>query len=265
MKHLLLFIFIISVSLNFTACTPESDSNNKSTSTDSEGGDGEDNTNDGVGNSGNGTGNQSAGNCTGTSSDGTGAGQPLAKFNLFLAGHQTWVPGSYSNPLQSDTMPTIRDASLFFQTDSKLVIRFKVNPQPYPTAGEEYCYGRETGQASDPYPYQKLRFRIYLRDVLCDTPNPSDPTQCDSGFYLGDKYAMQLIEPISVNSCSPKINIGALRNSSQYGTVIEVDDVKADSTCQANDTFCPAEKIVRRASCWHMTLQVATDFTQNFK
>jgi hypothetical protein len=207
-------------------------------------------------------------NCTGTEADGQGDGLPIHHLDLMLAGHQTWAPrtydGTYTHPLSRATMPTVEEASYMFQSDSRLRIRFKVLSQPYPTAGEEYCYGRSTGQASDPYVYTKLRFRIKLRDVICNQVNSEDPSKCDS-YGLGTAYRYQYIEPIDVGTCSNVIELGNLRNSTQWGTVIEVDDVKSDSTCQANDTYCPAEKIVRAASCWHMKLQIVTDYTQNFK
>lgn len=204
-------------------------------------------------------------NCTGTTSDGTGDGYAIHSYRMTLAGHQSWMPGNYSDPLQTSTMPKVQEASLVFSSDSKLKIRFKVHSQPYPTAGEVYCYGRETGKASDPYQYTKLRFRLHLRDIICDTPNAQDPTKCDSELRLGERYRTQYIEPISVDYCSSVIDLGSIRNATTFGTAIEVDDVKADSTCQYNSTYCPAEKIVRTASCWDMTLQVVTDYTQDFK
>ena len=145
-----------------------------------------------------------------------------------------------------------------------LKVRLKVHSQPFPTAGEEYCYGRNTGSPADQFSYTKLRFRVHLRDVLCNNPDPVNPNNCLSGFYLSNRYRTQYIDPINVDGCSNPIDLGAIRNQTQFGTIIEVEDVKSDSTCQANGTFCPAEKIVRTASCWRMTLQVVTDFTQDF-
>lgn len=199
-------------------------------------------------------------------SDGTtsGSGGPVHEFNLFLAGRQTWVPGTYSSALAQSTMPTIREAGILFRSDSRLKVRFQVNSQPFPTAGEEYCFGRLTGQASDANRYTQLRFRLTLRDIMCDNPDPNDQTNCLSEFYLGSIYRIIRVSPVSVGSFSPSIDIGSIRNSTQYGTVVQVDDVRADITCQANGTFCPSEQIVRQASCWDMRMQVSTDFTQDF-
>jgi len=204
-------------------------------------------------------------NCTGTSTDGTGEGPPIYKMNLFLAGHQSWVPGNYTDPLALQTNISIVEASKMFQSDARVRVRLRVKSQPYPTAGDIYCLGRQTGRVGDSHPYTKLRFAIHLRDILCEVPDPNDLTKCNSGFYLGTRYRTQFIDPVNVDSCSPIIDIGSLRNQTVYGTTIEVEDVKADSTCQSNETYCPAERIVRAASCWSMDLQVATDYTQDFK
>ncbi len=206
----------------------------------------------------------STSSCTGTTSDGSGDGLSLYHFDMLLAGHQTWVPGTYSNSLASSTMPTIDEASALFQSDSKLDVRFMIKSQPYPTAGEEYCYGRSTGQAADPYVYTKLRFRVALRDILCDNVDPNDSTNCLSNLYLGNPYGYRYIDPVSVDSCSEVISLGSSRNATTFGTTIQVDQVQADSTCQQHGTYCPAEKIVRAASCWRMKLQISTDYTQSF-
>lgn len=198
---------------------------------------------------------------------GTGSGYPIHQFDLMLAGHQAWMPGTYSDPEQQAAMPTIQEASYIFASDTKLQIRFKVNSQPVPTSGETYCYGRKTGSASDPYRYTKLRFRVHLRDIKCDSPSSSNPNSCNSGFYLGNRYRTQYIDPpVNVGSYSPIIDIGSMRNQTQWGTVVEVEDVKSDSDCQYgySEYNCPSEKIVREASCWHMTMQVVTDYTKSF-
>lgn len=268
-KTLPLYLIITLLSLlAFVSCSDSSTSSkssNNSTEDSISNDDSDDNTTTTTNDSNASSSNSS---CTGTESDGQGSGLPIHHLDLMLAGHQSWAPlldaESDSDPLARATMPTVEEASYLFQSDTRLRIRFKVLSQPYPTVGEEYCYGRSTGQASDPYNYTKLRFRVKLRDVVCNQVNSEDPSKCDS-YSLGSAYRYQYIEPVNVGSCSNIIELGNLRNSTQWGTVIEVDDVKSDSTCQANDTYCPAEKIVRAASCWHMKLQIVTDYTQNFK
>ena len=161
-------------------------------------------------------------------------------------------------------MPTIREAGILFRSDSRLRVRFRVNSQPFPISGQEYCFGRATGQASDANRYTQLRFTVNLKDILCDNPDPNDQTNCLSEFRLGTGYQITRVSPVSVGNFSSAIDFGSRRNSTQYGTVVEVTDVRADITCQANGTFCPSEQIVRQASCWDMTMQVSTDFTQTF-
>jgi hypothetical protein len=46
---------------------------------------------------------------------------------------------------------------------TRLRVRFKINDQPFPTAGEKLCWDRSTGQAADQYPYTKLKFRVTLK------------------------------------------------------------------------------------------------------
>ncbi len=255
---------LILLMLSLIACSQEESSSSSSGGggTDTTDTGNTDNTDNGSGTS---SGSSGSSNCTGTTNDGTGDGYAIHQYNMVLAGHQSWMPGTYSSTLAQETMPTLSEASLVFKSDSRLKVRLKVNSQPYPTAGEEYCYGRATGQSADAYNYTKLRFRVHLRDILCDTPDPENSNNCLSGFYLGNRYRTQYIDPVSVDSCSPVIDLGSMRNSTQYGTTIEVEDVKADSACQSIGTYCPAEKIVRAASCWSMTLQIVTDYTQNFK
>lgn len=263
MKKKFIVPLAVMTTLTFTGCLPEQQtvtvSDNTVTVSDGTG------TDTGTG-TGTGTGTSTGSSCTGTSSDGQGDGYSLHYFNLMLAGHQNWVPGTYSNNLATQTMPTIAEAGILFRSDSKLKVRLKVHSQPNPTAGEEYCYGRAVGQGSDTYTYTKLRFQVHLRDIICDNDTePSNPNTCQSGFRLGNPYRTQYVDPVSVDSCSPIMDFGAYRSGSSYGTVVEVNNVQADSDCQLNGDHCPADLIVRAASCWRMTLQLSTDYTQDFK
>lgn len=258
MKKLLFSLFIIfTLSLVLTGCSNEPDTDDGGGGGVVGYGDDDDDDDDDDGNT--------TSTCTGTVADGFGDKPPIFIQDLFLAGHQAWVPGTYTDPLATATMPTVRNAMLMFKSDSRLKVRFKINSQPLPPIGETYCYGRESGPG-DEFAYTKLKFRLSLRDVKCDNPDPGDPYNCLSDFYLSDPYGSQFINaPVDVGSCSNTISLGPLRNQTQYATVVIVDDVKADSTCQANGTFCPAEKIVRTRSCWHMTMQISTDHTQDLQ
>jgi hypothetical protein len=199
--------------------------------------------------------------CSGTTSDGQGPGTPIHHLNLFLAGFQDWFPQVNGDSLAQMTFITPHEASILFSSDSRLRVRFVVKPQPIPPTGQTYCYGRNTGVAIPAY--QKLKFEIYLRDVRCST---GSTTTCSSSNYiLGPRYAGPImVGPVNVNSCSPVIDIGHLRNQNNFGTAIEVAAVKSDQTCTANGSFCPAEKNVRSIDCWHMNMQVVTDTTQDF-
>ena len=253
-------LMILLFSLIAVSCSEDSSSGGSDDSSSDDGGsvsiDG------GTGTDGGGTGT-TGGSCL---ASGTGSGNEIYGLELFMAGHQSWMPGTYSNSLASSTMPTIEEAGYLFRSDGRLQVKFRVNSQPSPTAGEEYCYGRATGQASDAFKYTKLRFRFSLRDIKCDTPHPTDPAKCSSQFYLGSRYQIQYTQPINVDSCSSVIDLSSKRNITQYGTVVEVDDVKSDSDCQYGySTYnCPSEKIVRAASCWNISMQVVTDFTKDF-
>ena len=245
--------------LMLTSCLPEESTSNSSSSNDT----GEDTTTETTSTDSDSSTTTTTSTCSGTTSDGTGDGLAIYQFDMLAAGHQTWVPGTYSNELASSTMPTIPEASALFQSDSKLDIRFMVKSQPYPTQGEEYCYGRTTGQAADAYTYTKLRFRIALRDIKCDNVDPNDSSKCLSDLYLGSAYQYRYIDPVSVDSCSDTISLGSVRNATTFGTTIQVDTVQADSTCQQYGTYCPSERIVRSGSCWRMIMQVSTDYTKS--
>lgn len=199
--------------------------------------------------------------CNGDTSDGQGPGTPMHHLNLFLAGYQDWKPQVNSDSLAQMTFITPQEASILFSSDSRLRVRFMVKSQPQPPSNQTYCYGRNTGTQIEHY--GKLKFEIYLRDVLCST---GSTTSCPSNSYvLGPRYGGPIfVGPVNVNECSPVIDLGNLRNQSNFGTTIEVAAVKSDQYCQINGSFCEAEKNVRSIDCWQMTLQVVTDSTQDF-
>lgn len=199
--------------------------------------------------------------CNGDTSDGQGPGTPIHHLNLFLAGYQDWKPQINNDSLAQMTFITPQEASILFSSDSRLRVRFIVKDQPQPPSNQTYCYGRNTGTQIQHY--GKLKFEIYLRDVLCST---GSTTSCPSNSYvLGPRYGgPTFVGPVNVNECSPVIDLGDLRNQSNFGTTIEVAAVKSDQYCQINGSFCEAEKNVRSIDCWQMTMQVVTDSTQDF-
>jgi hypothetical protein len=217
-------------------------------------------------NTGTGTGTNPPGSgatCYGNSQDGQGNGFAIPSRYINYAGHQSWLPTSEMVAAGASGYGGIsyQEAQALFTSDGRLRVRFKVEPQYVATSGEVGCYGRETGQVGDQFNYTKLKFTVYLRDVQCTSTNGDG--SCAS-YALGPRYNPQFLGPIDVNACSPIIELGQIRNASQYGTVVEVSDVRSDSTCQANGTYCPSDKIVRRASCWTMKVQIVTDYSQDF-
>lgn len=260
-------IAMLTLSLIATSCvdqrtTTSSGGGDVTTQTngDNGGGGNGDNGNGGDGNNGGGYVGTGA-TCHGTPSDGQGPGTPIHHMNLFLAGYQDWKPQINGDPLAQQTFITPQEASILFSSDSRLRVRFMVKPQPQPPSNQTYCYGRNTGVQIQHY--GKLKFEVHLRDVLCST---GSTTSCPGNSYvLGPRYGGPIyVGPVNTNECSPVIDLGHLRNQSNFGTTIEVAAVKSDQYCQINGTFCEAEKNVRSIDCWQMSLQVVTDSTQDF-
>lgn len=202
--------------------------------------------------------------CYGSTADGNQTGNTrLHQYELIMAGGQSWVPGIEDTDDLYGDFTSILEAGLIFPSDDLLRIRFKIKSQPYVPAGEVYCKGRATGQAGDAYKYTKLKFVMHLRDVICSAYNESGVC---TAATLGDRYNTQYIDATDQSTCTSIIDVGSSRNAGAniIATTVEVDQVTADSTCQSNGYGCPAEIKVRDASCWQMTMQVATDFTDDF-
>ncbi len=205
--------------------------------------------------------------CYGNSNDGQGSGNAILSLDLAMAGHQNWFPGlsESGHNLQIGDFVTLNEAKMLFSSDSRLRVRFKLNAQPSPTKGMEYCYGRQTGMSPDTYKYDKIKLTVYLRDVVCSNVSPSNPSVCNGTLSLGNRYNPQYLGPF--DECSDIIELDAIRNPSPFGTVIEVADVQSDSKCQFSPnstTYCPTY-IVHAGMCWHLTMQIVTDYTQDFK
>lgn len=274
MKNLFSILMILAA-LGLASCA-ESTSTASSSAQDSGDGAGGDS---GGGTSGGGSGGGASGGstsgptCFGNSNDGEGDGYPLYSLNVLVAGegegnnnrpNNTWKP--YSNGSQvSGTEPSyfinLREASEFFTSDAKVNVRVKLHAQPNPTSGKEYCYGRVTGQAADANKYTKVKFKISLRDIVCQPGESLANNDCE----LGPRYMTKTVGPVSVDSCSSVLQLGHLRNTTDHGTTVEIWDVRTDQTCAYNDQDCPVDDLLRSSSCWEATLQVATDYTQNFK
>ncbi|MCO4754321.1 MAG: hypothetical protein KC478_07550 [Bacteriovoracaceae bacterium] len=207
--------------------------------------------------------------CYGSSADGQGDGFALRSKTFMLAGKTSWMPWNNSdtpNQLGKDAMWAIDVASDLLQSDSRLRFRIKLHDQPEPGGSPqtEYCYNRTYPAADDTYTYKKIKLKVSLRDVSC--PNG----QLDKSCVLGERYATQTIGPVSVDQCSPIIDFGQMRNFSNFGTVVEMWDVRSDNACQytGSEHDCGSDDTrieLRQQSCWSATMQISTDYTQDFK
>lgn len=263
MKMKTLFSILILSALSLTSCNNEVAKTTNNPSSNDGGTDGGGSGGGGTNGGGGGTGGD------GSNSEGT---FPIRSYNILVAGEGTGIGGNYkpentwkpwgNSDSISETgqslLPKIVEAKNFFESDSKLDIRFKLLPPPNPPAGVEYCYGRTTGQAGDANEYTKAKFKVSLRDVSCQSGGDSNDCQ------LGHRYQTRTVGPISVNSRSPVLQMGHLRNVSAQGTVVEVHDVFTDHNCQYNGENCEANEYLRTSSCWEALMEFATDYTQSF-
>lgn len=204
--------------------------------------------------------------CNGDTSDGVGDGDNIRILQMGMAGQQNWFPGAYSTSEPSQYfMVTPEEASYLFATDARLKVRFKVNQANQPATGtDDYCYARTSG-AADSYRYTMLKFTVALRDVYRHKTNNT--------YRLGDSYAQRVVsQPVSVSRCSEVFDFSSSRNVSApdsseeiAATVVEVSNVRSDSTCQTNGTYCESDALVRKQSCWDLTMQVSVDSTQDIQ
>lgn len=207
--------------------------------------------------------------CYGSQSDGQGQGFPLREKEFLLAGQTSWKPWNNSdnyNQLGKDSIWAIDVAANALQTDSRFKFRVKLHAQPEPGGSPqtEYCFGRTYPGADDQHLYTKIKFKVSLRDVQC--PNG----QLDRNCTLGARYSTETVGPVSVSQCSPIVDFTNKRNFSTYGTVVEIWDVRSDNACQVtgSEHDCGSDEtrtLLRKQSCWSATMQISTDYTQDFK
>lgn len=224
-----------------------------------------------------GNGGNNGGN-NGNGGNGGNGGVPPYEYEIMMAGDRV-TPSTQELPWHPAVKKVGNSLGFFFgnttqaipyfASDSRLKVRFKALAQPYVPSGSTYCQGRATGQAGDAYKYTKLKFTVFLRDIICT--NYSNGS-CTSS-YLGSRYRSKTIGPVDVDSYSEVYDYSNIRNTGNNieGTAVEVAYVRADSTCQYSQNRnppsnygCDAEIKVRNASCWNMVMQVSTDYTQDF-
>ena len=275
MKKKLVFIFTLFLILACSEETIETSRSSSSESTPTTSSSSDEPLGGGVdvgsGGSDSGSYSSSGSSCYGDTRDGAETSRydlvPIFNIDVMMAGGQVWVPGNYSDTLRKASTPDLNDsAAVYFNTDSTLKVRFKVHSGYYPDKGDVFCYGRTTGStSSSDNPYEKLAFRIRLADILCDRPSSTDSSVCLSGFRLGSFYGQKYIDPVSVNECSPIIDLTYTKRPSDYGTVVAIDQVRSDQYCNKVGHHCPANYTVFTKDCWNMTLQIQTDQTVPFK
>lgn len=203
-----------------------------------------------------------SGNDDGTSNDddgSTGNQLPIAVYNVFLAGGQTWLPRSNTEPL-TDTFLSPQEASIAFQTDGLLRARITVKPQQIAPVNDTYCFGRSTGVAFFPL-YTQLKFDVSLVDITC----PGGGTSCDpSSYIVGNPYRTQFgVGPVNSESSTEIIDLGQFANQGVVATALQISNVRSDQFCASNGSFCPAERMVRTQDCFNMEVQVQTSFTES--
>ena len=121
-------------------------------------------------------------------------------------GDSEYTSISYSHNT-STHLTSVMAAKDFFQTDAVLKIRFKVRPQPKAPNGKTWCLGRVTGQSTDPWGYNNLKYAVSLR------PLNADGTV--GGSFIGTRYFTT-----KVNSCSVAADFSGYIQNAPYGVVV---------------------------------------------
>ncbi len=137
-----------------------------------------------------------------------------------------------------------------FQTDSSIKVRIKVNTQPTSCGGDYYGYKFNSS-------YGNLRFDIVT------SVRRLNGTMVEGSTVQTDW--------ISVGSTSQVITIPA-ESSTDPDTpqFIDIKNVRSDAACVwyggvDYNGYCSDGWYIKNNECWSIELQVATDFTQDFK
>lgn len=196
---------------------------------------------------------------TATCSAPTGTGYGTRKGTITMAFQKdTTVPvddyspalsglSSFTNNVSS-FLANKDDAKMFIDTDALLKVRLMPRPQPKPSAGNVYCYGRRTGAGSGTaYGYSKLSFAVSVRAVNTDG---------SLGPHQGTQYLTT-----NINSCSPGLDYSGYAQSAPNGLVLVVHDVYSDQSC----SYFPCDGWSQTTTtCWQMDVEVAVDGTKTF-
>ncbi len=159
------------------------------------------------------------------------------------------LPGlsSYSSNVSSFLTNT-NDAKMFIESDGQLKVRLMARPQPKPSAGSVYCYGRRTGAgAGTAYGYTELTYSVSVRAV-------------DANGNLGPHQGTRYLTT-NLNTCSPAIDFSGYAQSAPNGIVLVVHDVYSNQGCAYHP--CTAQSQTT-TTCWQMDVEVAVDGTKTF-
>lgn len=188
----------------------------------------------------------------------------IPTYPIILAGGKTWGPGlNPSGNVSVGVFPSVNEMVAVTKTDTKLRVRFRMLAQPKPTEGQEYCFGRTTGQSADYCPYSKLKLQVGAvpKAVWQDYLNGSNP-------YLGN-YMRTVTHDgsngIAVGKCSVWYDLPHVAGQDY---VIVVKDISSDNECRYQTGLkkpthpsCPNNTVVKSGSCASFEMQVQTDYT----
>lgn len=207
-------------------------------------------------------------------SEPTGQGYGLRKGTITLGGGNTYYfPGGDTkfasrsgSPLNDPTsmsafssnisshLATISQAKAFYDTDAKLRVRFKIRPQPVPTAGQTWCYNRQTAQNQDTWGYTELYFSVSAVGL-----NADGSLKTSDGYpILEDTQQVAA----GVFTCSSALDFSSASKRHPNGIVLAISEVQSDQACWYNNT-CTGYKTLRRASCWQVDIEASVDGTKD--
>jgi len=192
----------------------------------------------------------------------TGTGYDLRRGTITLAGGNTsYIPGAPSLSAFTHNisyfLTTTSKAKLFYETDTKLRVRFKVRPQPKPPVGETWCYNRQTGLYQDPWGYTQLNFRVSVVGLNADgsLKKVDGYPQLESTKYV----------TTNVGNCSEAFDFSTENKNHPHGMVLVIHDVQSDQSCWYNtdSNKCTGYKTLSRGSCWQMDIEASVDGTKD--
>lgn len=199
--------------------------------------------------------------CGGTTSDGNNCGQiPIGNYRVVLAGLQSWYPQKNTSLIY----PQKAETELRFQSDGRLRVRVKVNPQPEPFLGKDAagnqihaCEGRVSGSDNPgAFRYQKLSFNV----------NFYTSTQVGATWVKSQLLQSTHVSGVEVDACSNIVELPAEKiKISPNPILVEITAVSSDLFCSIQGIYCPSERIMRPQECYDITVQAVNDISDDFR